>query len=66
MELLGLPLIALMLCGLVLAVGLGFGLVMLLIKLGVIVREAQRPPHIDAGDYRLSQGRDVGRDEPRR
>lgn len=63
MELLGLPLIAVLLCGLVLLIVFGFGLFTLLIKLGVIVREAQRPPHIDSGDYRLSQGRDVGRDE---
>lgn len=66
MDLLGLPLIALLLCGLVLVVFFGFGLFMLLVKIGVIVREAQRPPHMDAGDYRLSQGRDVGRDEERR
>ena len=63
MELLGLPLVALLLCGVVLLGLLGFGLFILLVKIGVIVREAQRPPHIDAGDYRLSQGRDVGRDE---
>jgi hypothetical protein len=63
MELLGLPLIALLLCGVVLLGFLGFGLFILLVKIGVIVREAQRPPHTDAGDYRLSQGRDVGRDE---
>jgi hypothetical protein len=63
MELLGLPLVALLLCGVILLGLLGFGLFILLVKIGVIVREAQRPPHIDAGDYRLSQGRDVGRDE---
>lgn len=63
MELLGLPLIALLLCGIVLLSFLGFGLFILLVKLGVIVRAAQRPPHMDAGDYRLSQGRDIGRDE---
>lgn len=63
MEFLGLPLIALLLCGLVLVTFFGFSLFMLLVKLGVIVREARRPPHIDTGDYRLSQGRDVGRDD---
>lgn len=65
MEWLGIPLIAVVLCGVVLLLALGVGMIGLLIKLGVIVREAQRPPHIDAGDYRLDQGRDVGHDERR-
>ncbi len=28
-------------------------------KLAVIAGEARRPPHLDAGDYALDQGRDV-------
>jgi hypothetical protein len=55
----GLLLIGLVLCGLVLLATLGLGLITLLIKLGVIVREAQKPPHLDGGDYRLDQGREV-------
>ncbi|MDP9312801.1 MAG: hypothetical protein M3R24_18260 [Chloroflexota bacterium] len=43
-----------------------FGLFALPIKLFVILREARRPPHLDAGDYRLEQGRDIGADEQRR
>lgn len=51
--------LGLILCGVVLLAVLSFGLIGLLIKLGVIVREAQRPPHFDSGDYRLDQGREV-------
>lgn len=65
MELIGIPLIALIICGLILLVVGGMGLFTLLLKLGVIVRAAQRPPHMDAGDYRLDQGREV-RHEDRR
>ncbi len=43
-----------------------FGLFALPIKLFVILREARRPPHLDADDYRLDQGRDVSADEQRR
>jgi len=62
MELLGIPLVALILCGVVLLLVLGAGMIGLLIKLGVIVREARRPPHLDSGDYRLDQGREAGTD----
>lgn len=67
MELFGfaIPLVLLVLCGLVLLAVFGVGLITLLIKIGVIVREAQRPPYVDAGDYRLDQGRDAGADERR-
>lgn len=44
---------------------LGWGVVLLLIQLGVIANEATRPPHTDAGEYRLEQGRDVGQEERR-
>jgi hypothetical protein len=30
-----------------------------LFKLGVVLHEARKPPHLDAGDYRLAQGREV-------
>ncbi|GIV96740.1 MAG: hypothetical protein KatS3mg057_1397 [Herpetosiphonaceae bacterium] len=33
--------------------------IMLLIKLGVIIKKAGEPPHRDMGDYRLDQGREV-------
>ncbi|HEX6291458.1 MAG TPA: hypothetical protein VFZ66_19900 [Herpetosiphonaceae bacterium] len=59
MEIPALVVIGLVLCGLVLLATLGMGLVTLLIKLGVIVREAQKPPHLDSGDYSLEQGREV-------
>jgi hypothetical protein len=59
MEIPALVLIALALCGLVILASLGMGLVMLLIKFGVIVRESRKPPHMDAGDYGLNQGREV-------
>lgn len=54
-----LVLVMLVFCAIVAAVALGVGGFMLLVKLGVIVREAQRPPYQDAGDYRISQGREV-------
>ena len=30
-----------------------------LFKVGVAINEARKPPHLDAGDYRLDQGREV-------
>jgi hypothetical protein len=39
--------------------GGGIGLIFLLIQLGVIVHEAQRPPHQDAGNYEISKGHEV-------
>jgi hypothetical protein len=57
--------IGLVLCGLVLLGTLSLGLITLLIKLGVIVREAQKPQYLDAGDYRMDQGREVVSEERR-
>jgi hypothetical protein len=37
-----------------------------LLKLGVIVREASRPTYQDHGDYSLDQGREVRPEEERR
>lgn len=51
--------VLLALCGIVLLVILGSALITFLMKVGVIVQHAQRPPHVDAGDYRLDQGREV-------
>lgn len=52
-------LVGLVLCGLILLASLSLGLITLLIKLGVIVREAQKPQHLDMGDYSIDQGREV-------
>jgi hypothetical protein len=62
----GMLLVALVVCGVVLLFAVGAGLITLLIKAGVIVREARRPPHMDAGDYRLDQGRDVRSEDEQR
>jgi len=47
------------LCLIVLAVSAGISLFVLLFKAGVVVNEARKPPHLDAGDYRLGQGHEV-------
>ncbi len=44
---------------LVLVSGLLMGFLTFLIKIGVAISQARKPPHVDAGDYRLDQGRDV-------
>ena len=49
-------------CVIVALVAIGVGSFLLLVKLGVIVREASRPPLQDYGDYRIEQGRE-GRPE---
>lgn len=44
-------------------VSIGFGTFWVLLQLGVIVQEAAKPPHIDtSNDYKLSQGREVGKE----
>ncbi len=67
MEIFGIfiPVLLLLLCGVVLLVVFGWWLFIMLLQIGVIVRAARQPPHIDAGDYSLKQGRDVGADERR-
>jgi len=62
MEVFGLavPLALVVLCGAVLLAMIGWGLFWFLVQAGVIVSYARKPPHVDAGDYRLEQGRDVG------
>ncbi len=49
--------------GLLLLVAIGWGGFLLLVQLGVIVREAGKPQHVDTHDYSLKQGREVGREE---
>jgi hypothetical protein len=51
--------VAIGLCLIVLAVSAGLSLFMLLFKAGVVFHEARKPPHMDTGDYRLDQGREV-------
>ena len=65
-ELPGIVIALVIICGIVLLFVAGAALFSLLIKLGVIVRYAQRPPHMDHGDYRLDQGREVRGEDDRR
>ncbi len=58
--------IGLGLCLIVLAVSAGISLFVFLFKAGVVVHEARKPPHLDAGDYRLDQGREVRTEGPSR
>jgi len=56
----------LVMCGVMLLFTVGAAMITLLIKAGVIVREARRPPHMDTGDYRLDQGREVRSEDEQR
>jgi hypothetical protein len=62
-EVPGLVIVALVLCGIVLLFAIGAALFTFLVKVGVIVREARRPVHMDSGDYRLEQGHEVRGEE---
>ncbi len=42
-----------------LIVSAGVAVFVFLFHVGVAINESRKPPHIDAGDYRLDQGRDV-------
>lgn len=58
----GLPFVVVLglgLCLLVLIATAGVSMFVLLFKVGVVLHEAQKPAHLDAGDYRLDQGREV-------
>jgi hypothetical protein len=57
-------LLGLGLCLVVLLVVAGLSLFTLIFKAGVIVHEARKPPHLDAGDYRLDQGKEVRAEGP--
>ena len=35
------------------------GLIIFLLKIGVLVQKASEPPHIDHGHYSMDQGREV-------
>jgi sulfite exporter TauE/SafE len=49
--------------GVILAIiSLGLGTFWVLLQLGVIVNEASKPTYSDTNDYRLSQGREVGKE----
>jgi hypothetical protein len=52
-------------CAIIALVAIGVGGFLLLVKLGVIVREASRPPLQDYGDYRIDQGREVRPEDDR-
>jgi hypothetical protein len=54
-----LTLLLLIVCAIAILAVLGVSIFMVLIKLGIIVREASRPAYQDAGDYSLDQGREV-------
>ena len=58
--------VLLILCGLVALAVIGAGGFLVLLKLGVIVREASRPTYQDHGDYSLDQGREVRPEEEQR
>jgi hypothetical protein len=64
MAMLGLLLLAF--CALVALAAIGVGVFFVLLKLGVIVREASRPTIQDYGNYSLDQGREVRPEEERR
>jgi hypothetical protein len=60
-----LSLLLLVLCAIGLLAVLGVGGFIVLVKLGVIVREASRPAYQDSGDYRIDQGREVRPEDDR-
>jgi hypothetical protein len=57
------PFAALLICAVVAVAVLGIGGFIVLLKLGVIVREASRPTYEDRGSYSLEQGREVRPEE---
>ena len=50
-------LVALCLVGLIASAGMA--VFAFFFQAGVAINEARKPPHLDAGDYRLDQGREV-------
>jgi hypothetical protein len=60
------PLSLLIACALVALAVIGVGGFIVLLKLGVIVREAGRPTYQDHSSYSLDQGREVRPEEERR
>lgn len=47
--------------GILLIAGAGWGLFWFLVQVGVIAQKATEPPTRDTNDYSLSQGREVGK-----
>jgi hypothetical protein len=60
-----LSLLFLAFCAVALLAVLGIGGFLVLVKLGVIVREASRPAYQDSGEYRMDQGREVRPEDER-
>ena len=60
-----LSLLLVVLCAIGLLAILGVSGFLVLVKLGVIVREASRPAYQDSGDYRIDQGREVRPEDDR-
>ncbi len=58
-------LILVIFCAVVALTVIGVSGLLILIKLGVIVRAASQPTYQDYGDYRLDQGREVRPEEDR-
>ncbi|MBC8078191.1 MAG: hypothetical protein H7Y32_19085 [Chloroflexales bacterium] len=58
-------LVGLILLGVVLFILVVAGIFTIILKIGVIAREATRPPTVDRGNYTLSQAREVGREDPK-
>ena len=55
----GAVLLALALCAMALVVAAAASLFGFFFKVGVAVHEARKPPHLDSGNYRLDQGREI-------
>jgi hypothetical protein len=51
------------LCAIVALAVIGVGGFLVLLKLGVIVREASKPAYLDSGNYSIDQGREVRSEE---
>ena len=62
----GLPIVLVLICTAIVLAVLGVGGFLVLLKLGVIVREAGRPTYEDRGSYSLDLGREVRPEEEQR
>jgi hypothetical protein len=58
-----LPLGLIIICAIVAVAAIGVSGFLVLLKLGVIVREASKPTYLDSGDYSIGQGREVRPEE---
>jgi hypothetical protein len=57
------PLGLIIICAIVALSVIGIGGFIVLLKLGVIVREASKPTYLDSGDYSIGQGREMRPEE---